>query len=45
MGFDRQESWMGLPFPSEGDLPGPMMEPVSPRLQAVSRLVGGLFTD
>ena len=38
MGFARQEYWMGLPFPSQGDLPDPMMEPVSPGLQADSLL-------
>ena len=29
MGFSRQESWRGLPFPSPGDLPNPGIEPVS----------------
>ena len=32
MGFSRQESWSGLPFPSPGDLPNPGIEPVSPAL-------------
>ena len=32
MGFLRQESWSGLPFPSPGDLPDPGIEPVSPAL-------------
>ena len=32
MGFSRQESWSGLPFPSPGDLPDPGIEP--PALQA-----------
>ena len=27
MGFSRQESWSGLPFPSPGDLPDPGIEP------------------
>ena len=27
MGFSRQESWSGLPFPSPGDLPNPQIEP------------------
>ena len=27
MGFSRQESWRGLPFPSPGDLPNPGAEP------------------
>ena len=32
MGFPRQESWSGLPFPSPGDLPDPGIEPRSPTL-------------
>ena len=36
LGFSRQESWSGLPFPSLGDLPNPGTEPVSPALQADS---------
>ena len=32
MGFSRQEYWSGLPFPSPGDLPHPVIEPVSPAL-------------
>ena len=36
LGFSRQESWSGLPFPSLGDLPNPGIEPVSPALQADS---------
>ena len=27
MGFSRQKSWSGLPFPSPGDLPDPGIEP------------------
>ena len=34
MGFSRQESWSGLPFPSPGDLPDPGIEPRSPALEA-----------
>ena len=34
MGFSRQESWSGLPFPSPGDLPDPGIEPRSLALQA-----------
>ena len=34
IGFSRQESWSGLPFPSPGDLPDPGIEPRSPALQA-----------
>ena len=34
MGFSRQASWSGLPFPSPEDLPDPGMEPGSPALQA-----------
>ena len=33
MGFSRQEYWIGLPFPSPGDLPNPGIESVSPALQ------------
>ena len=29
MGFPRQESWSGLPFPSPEDLPDPGTEPTS----------------
>ena len=29
MGFSRQESWSGLPFPATGGLPDPGIEPVS----------------
>ena len=29
MGFSRQESWSGLPFPSSGDLPHPGTESAS----------------
>ena len=32
MGFPRQEYWIGLPFPSPGDLPDPGIEPTSPAL-------------
>ena len=38
MGFSRQESWSGLPFPSPRDLPYPAIEPGSPAL------AGGFFT-
>ena len=27
MKFSRQEYWNGLPFPSQGDLPNPGIEP------------------
>ena len=30
MGFSRQEYWSGLPFPSPGDLPDPVIKSVSP---------------
>ena len=36
MGFPRQESWSGLPFPYTEDLPDPGTEPRSPALQASS---------
>ena len=32
MGFSRQEYWSGLPFPSPGELPHPVIEPRSPAL-------------
>ena len=38
MGFPRQEYWNGLPFPSPGDLPNPVIEPKS------LALAGGFFT-
>ena len=34
IGFSKQEYWIGLPFPSPGDLPDPGIEPRSPALQA-----------
>ena len=36
--FSRQEYRSGLPFPSPGDLPNPVIEPRSPALQADSLL-------
>ena len=38
LGFPRQESWNGSPFPSPGHLLGPGIEPVS------FALAGGFFT-
>ena len=38
MGFFRQESWSGLPFPPPGGLPDPGIELVSPELTS------GFFT-
>ena len=32
LGFSRQQSWSGLPFPSPGDLPNPGIKPGSPEL-------------
>ena len=32
VGFSRQESWSGLPFPSWGYLPDPGIKPMSPAL-------------
>ena len=29
MGFPRQDSWSGLPFPSPGDFPNPGIKPAS----------------
>ena len=39
MGFSRQESWNGLPFPSPGDLSNPGIKARSPTLQADTYLV------
>ena len=36
MGFSRQEYWSGLPFPTPGDIPNPVVEPRFPPLQADS---------
>ena len=36
MGFPRQKYWSGLPCPSPGDLPDPVIKPGSPALQADS---------
>ena len=36
MEFSRQEYWSGLPFPFPGDLPDPVIEPVSSALWADS---------
>ena len=38
MEFSRQEYWSGLPFPSPGDLPDPVIKPGTPALQADSSL-------
>ena len=38
MGFPGQECWSGLPFPPQGVLPDPEVEPASPAL------TGGFFT-
>ena len=38
MEFSRQEYWIGLPFPSPGNLPNPGIEPRYPALQADSLL-------
>ena len=38
MEFFRQEYWIGLPFPSPGDLPDPGIKPGSPALQAAALL-------
>ena len=36
MGLLRQEYWNGLPFPSPGDLPDPVIKPIFPSLQVDS---------
>ena len=41
MGFSRQEYWSGLPFPPQGALPDPRIEPRSPESPA---LAGRVFT-
>ena len=41
MQFSRQEYWIGLPFPSPGDLPDPGMKPASLVSPA---LADGFFT-
>ena len=41
MGLPRQEYWSGLPFPSAGDLPHPLIEPTSLTSPA---LAGEFFT-
>ena len=38
MKVSRQEYWLGLPFPSPGDLPHPGIQPGSPALQPDSLL-------
>ena len=38
MGFSKQEYWSGLPFPPPGDLPDPGIEPVSPAMEADSKI-------
>ena len=38
MGCPRQGSWSGLPFPSPGDLPDPVIEPAFPALAALGSL-------
>ena len=40
IGFPRQESWSGLPFPSPGDLPDPEIKPTSPVLHTDFLLLG-----
>ena len=41
MEFSRQEHWSKLPFPMQGDLPDPGVEPVT---LASPALAGGFFT-
>ena len=45
MGFSRQESWSGLPFPSPGDLTDPGIKPMSlssPALAGIFFTTGGI---
>ena len=44
MGFSRQESWSGLPFPAPGDLPNPRIEATSPASPVSPALAGGFLT-
>ena len=41
MEFNRQEYWIGLPFPTPVDLPGPGIKPTS---LASPALAAGFFT-
>ena len=41
MGLSKQEYLSGLPFPLPGDLPNPVIEPMSPAFPA---FVCGFFT-
>ena len=41
MGFSRQEYRSGLPFPTQGDLPSPGIEPAS---RVAPALAGGFLT-
>ena len=41
MGLSGQEYWSGLPLPTPGDLPDPVIEPMSPDSPA---LAGRFFT-
>ena len=41
MGLPRQEYWSGLPFPSSGDPPSPVIEP---KYLASPALARGFFT-
>ena len=51
MGFPRQEYWSGLPFPSQGDLPDPGIEPTCPALAGglhcypANRFINIIFLD
>ena len=42
MGFSKQESWSGLPFPPSGNLPHPGIKPVSPKAPVQA---GRVFTS
>ena len=39
IGFPRQASWSGLPFPSSSDIPSPEIEPMSPAFKTDSLLI------
>ena len=44
MGFPRQEEWIGLPFPTPGDLPDPGIELASTALEADSLPLSHLWS-
>ena len=39
LGFSRQEYWSGLPFPPQGDLPHPGIEPTISGVSCIDRWI------